>query len=60
MPRPPARFTETDLKRALKAARSVGENMAVRVLPDGSIEIYQKAVTQGEDAALAPKRLWVT
>ena len=42
MPRPAARFTETDLKRALKVARAVADDLAVRVLPDGSIEIYRK------------------
>lgn len=57
MPRPPAKFTETDLKRALKAARAVGEDMAVRVLVDGSIEIYRKASNPEE---VAPKRRWVT
>ena len=57
MPRPPARFTETELKRAIKAARAVGDDMAVRVLPDGSLEIYRKL--PGE-APLAPTRQWVT
>jgi hypothetical protein len=58
MPRPPARFTETDLKRALKAARAVGEDMSVRVLPDGTIEIYRD--TKDNSGAIAPKRGWVT
>jgi hypothetical protein len=58
MPRPPARFTETDLKRAVKVARQAGEDMAVRVLPDGSIEIYRKFA--GESPDLAPKQAWVT
>lgn len=58
MSRPPARFTETDLKRALKAAREVGgEDMAVRVFPDGSFEIYWKSPEQ--QATLAPLRAWV-
>lgn len=58
MSRPPARFTESELKRALKAAREVGgDEMAVRVLSDGSIEIYRKVQ---QEEALAPKRRWVT
>lgn len=58
MPRPPAKFTETDLKRAIKAARKAGgDDMAVRVLPDGTIEIYRKLQ---KEEALAPKRRWVT
>lgn len=58
MPRPPAKFTETDLKRAIKAARKAGgDDMAVRVLPDGTIEIYRKLQ---QEEALAPKRRWVT
>lgn len=58
MARPHAKFTETDLKRAIKAAREVGgEDMAVRVLPDGTIEIYRKLQ---QEEALAPKRRWVT
>lgn len=42
MPHPPARFTEAELKRALKAARQIGDDMAVRVCPDGSIEVYRR------------------
>lgn len=58
MPRPPAKFTETDLKRALKAARAVGgEDMAVRVLPDGTIEIYRQS--PAEKPTLAPAKAWV-
>ena len=58
MPRPPAKFTEKDVERALKAARKVGgDDMAVRLLPDGSLEIYRRL--PGE-APLAPVRTWVT
>ena len=61
MPRPLARFTETYLKRAIKAAKAAGgDDMAVRVLPDGSIEIYRKLLTPEERKELAPKRVWVT
>lgn len=58
MARPHAKFTETDLKRAIKAAKAAGgEDMAVRVLPDGSFEIYRK---MQEEPPVAPKRRWVT
>lgn len=58
MPRPHAKFTETDLKRAIRAAKKAGgDDMAVRVLPDGSIEIYRKVQ---QEEPLAPRRKWVT
>ena len=58
MPRPPAKFTETALKRALKAAQEVDPSLLVRVLPDGTLEIYR----EGKDnhGAIAPTRSWVT
>jgi hypothetical protein len=58
MPRPPAKFTETALKRALKAAQEVDQSLLVRVLPDGTIEIYRD--TKDNSGAIAPKRSWVT
>lgn len=58
MPRAPAKFTEKDVERALKAARKVGgEDMAVRVLPDGTLEIYRRLPPE---TPLAPTRTWVT
>ena len=45
----------------MKAAKAAGgDDMAVRVLPDGSIEIYRKLLTPEERKELAPKRVWVT
>lgn len=38
MPRRPAKFTEADVARALKAATRAGVQIAlVRIMPDGSI-----------------------
>lgn len=39
MSRRPARCTEADLKRAIKAAQAVGKDWAVEVLPDGTIRL---------------------
>lgn len=57
MPRPRAKFTETDLKRALKVAQEVDPRLLVRILPDGALEIYRASDNPGE---IAPKREWVT
>ena len=40
MPRSPARFTQADLARAIRAAEACGKT--VRVLRDGSFEIVEK------------------
>lgn len=39
MSRTPAKFTQADIARALKAVQQVGGDMQVRLLPDGSILI---------------------
>ena len=39
MSRTPAKFTQADIARALKAVQQVGVDMQVRLLPDGSIVI---------------------
>ena len=58
MPSPPAKFTQRDIQRALKAAQKVGgEDMVVRVLPDGTLEIGRKSTA--ETQPLAPSRSWV-
>ncbi|MEN6302237.1 MAG: hypothetical protein ABFD96_05890 [Armatimonadia bacterium] len=58
MPRPPAKFTETDLKRALKAAQDVDRELLVRIRPDGTIEVYRAG--QDNPREIAPPRAWVT
>lgn len=35
----PARFTQLDLERAIKAAKLLGEDAAVEIAPDGTIRI---------------------
>lgn len=39
MPRTPARFTQADINRALRAVQQCEINMRVKLLPDGSIVI---------------------
>lgn len=39
MSRRPARCTEADIGRAIKAAGKAGKPMAVEILPDGTIRI---------------------
>lgn len=48
MTRARARFTQADLARAIRAAEACGK--AVRVRPDGTIEIVEK----GADTTPAP------
>ncbi len=37
----PARFTQVDVKRLLKAGRAVDPELTVRVLPDGSLMLVK-------------------
>jgi hypothetical protein len=39
MSRRPARCTQADIKRAIKAAEAAGAHMAVDILPDGTIRL---------------------
>lgn len=39
MARRAARFTEIDLRRAIRAVKNEGADMAVEILPDGTIRI---------------------
>lgn len=39
----PARFTQVDIKRLLKAGRSIDPDFTVKVLPDGSIMLVKGA-----------------
>ncbi len=49
-----ARFRQSDLERAIRAAESCGK--AVRVLPDGTFEIVEKGAETTPVAALAASR----
>lgn len=50
MPRTPARVTQADIARALRAAQQVGSPMAVKVRPDGTIEIVPVMPASGGDS----------
>ena len=39
----PARFTQVDVKRALKAARAIDADLRVRIEPDGAITLLKAA-----------------
>jgi hypothetical protein len=45
MPRRPARFTQADITRAIKAVEQAGAHMAVEVAPDGTIRIVPAPVS---------------
>ena len=55
MSRTPAKFTQTELARAVNVAQKCG--MAVEVDPDGTIRIVP-VKTKPENSE--PKRVWVT
>lgn len=39
MSRTPARFTQADVQRAIRAVKASGETMAVEIRPDGTIRL---------------------
>lgn len=41
MSRRPARFRESDLRRAIRAAEKEGARMSVEILPDGTIKLVR-------------------
>ena len=49
MSRRPARCTEADIKRAIKAAKAAGASVAVKIDPDGSIWLYPAAGIVGDE-----------
>jgi len=53
MSRTAARFTQADLARAVRAAKSVGDDMAVDLRPDGTIRIFR--LVEGPNAAVEPQ-----
>lgn len=56
MPRRPARFTEADIRRAIKAVTKLGVNAYVQVAPDGTITIEFKEPDANPDGGLHKKR----
>ncbi len=49
MPRSPARVTQADIARALRAVAAVGAKARVDVLPDGTIRITPLGAEAGEN-----------
>lgn len=50
----PAKFTQVDVRRALKAARAVDPDLTVQILPDGSL-ILVKGPDHKHEAPLASR-----
>jgi hypothetical protein len=46
----PARFTQVDLRRAIKTARDLGDDYAVDILPNGTIRISRIRVDHPDKA----------
>jgi hypothetical protein len=60
MSRRPARFTQADVNRAIRAAERAGISMAVEILPNGIIRLSPVApgcLTQGQDDAELDREL---
>lgn len=55
MPRSPARATQADIARAIRAAAQVGSKMSIEVLPDGTIRLTPYSEIQPEPPAPARK-----
>jgi hypothetical protein len=56
MSRRPARCTQADIKRAIKAAAEAGPNMAVEILTDGTIRIAPIPPQANKQPKAAPKK----
>jgi hypothetical protein len=54
MSRTPARVTQADVARAIRAAKQTGAG-AVRILPDGSIQIELEASGEKPEIQIVPK-----
>jgi hypothetical protein len=52
MTRRSARFTQSDLDRALKAAEKAGPDVAVDILPDGTIRLSRPQKKIEEEVGL--------
>ena len=51
MGRRPARFTQADLSRAIRAIDQAGADMIVEILPDGTMRIAQAHKSAGDSKA---------
>jgi hypothetical protein len=48
MPRTPARVTQADIARVLRAVKDAGVDMRVEIAPDGTIRLEPADRTQGK------------
>lgn len=55
MPRRPAKFTQADIVRVIRAIEQTGAKMEIRIEPDGTIRI----VPFNKDEPPVPEELWV-
>jgi len=46
MPRTPARFSQADIARAVRAVAQTGEDMEVAIERDGTIRIYRRSIIE--------------
>lgn len=57
MSRRPARFTQADLSRAIRAIAQAGSNMMVEVMPDGTMRILPApSPSQSPGTGTVPER----
>lgn len=56
MSRRPARCTQADIKRAIKAARDVGATVAVKIDQEGAIWLYPSAEPAEPEPQFDPNR----
>ena len=56
MSRRPARCTQADIHRAIKAVEQAGSRMAIEILPDGTIRIASSSAKAAEPTPVAPQR----
>lgn len=56
MSRRPARCTEADIKRAIKAARAAGATVAVKIDPEGAIWLYPTDQASEPEPQFDPNR----
>lgn len=57
MSRRPARCTQADISRALRAAAAISPDTAVEILPDGTIRIGRLAPPEPESVNPRPRPL---
>jgi hypothetical protein len=56
MSRRPARCTQADIRRAIKAVEQAGASMAVEILPDGTIRLTPVSQKPEDNAVIGPQR----